>query len=272
MPLRRVTFKGPIFGRKQESELEWREKSHAGEIPLATVNMEIFGEIEPLAVADNSSLCDLQSNQSCIYEYMWNIGLTGTELNWLEKCDADDTLLVQVIVQGGKSRFISREIFATLEYLPPSQNIIESPNILKKIFSGVGNVAKDTGFKTVGSLSAFVSDLIPAQNEQGSKWYLNKFDYPTGSSENQCAYGVEWHISKKIIYEVGSRLVGRIGILFIDAPICDENSATFDDKMYLFGKFGLKLANEKGDWFGFGMLPKKDSNVLRLSISPKGIS
>lgn len=269
MSLQRVTYKGEVFGRKNESENEWLVKNHTGEKPLASVNMEIFGEVEPVAISDNSLLCDLSSRKSFIYEYIWNIGLTGIDIDWLEKCDADDTLLIQIIVQSGNSRFTSQEIFATLEYLPPTRNVAGFPNILKKVIGGAGSVAKDIGFKTIGSLTTFVSDIIPSQDEHGAKWYLHKFDYPLDSQDNQQAYGVEWHISKKLIYEVGSRLVGRIGILFADAPIQGKIHNPSENTIVLFGKFGLKLADEKGRWYCFGMLPKKDSDLLRLSICPK---
>ena len=58
--------------------------------------------------------------------------------------------------------------------------------------------------------------------------------------------------------------------MFIDAPpFHAETTPGSDDKIYLFGKFGLRLAEEGRNWFGFGMFPKQDADLLRLTISPK---
>jgi len=270
MALQRVFYKGDIFPRYTESDEEWNNKRHEGETPLVTATMEVLGDQSPYAISQNSDLEKLPSDHSCVYEYNWNLGLTGQiGMDWLERLDSDDALIVQLILDNEGSGFSTREIFATLEYFPPTKTLINKPMILKNIFSSGGKLASGIGCNKISSISTFLADVIPSNDQ--SKWYLNKFDYPFTEFVDQQAYGIEWHISTSLIKEVGARLVGRVGIIFLNAPLYEEGKELTprSNNISLFARFGLKLKKDGGDkWYDFSMLPAVGSSALKMVVTP----
>jgi hypothetical protein len=273
MTLGRVTFKGDVFIRKTEDDKTWETKSHKGETPLASGCFEITGEKNPEAIRDMSVISDLTIQKSFVYHYSWTLGINGRDLDWLNKLDEEEALLVQIIIQCGQSRFVSREIFATLEYLPPTKNLIESPNFLewgKKILTNTGDIAKNAGFKIGGSIVSSIANIIPPDKKDDvSRWYLKKFAFPVDSGENKHIYGTEWFISRKLILEIGSRFIGRLGVVFLDAPIQEKEDNPADNCIYLRGRFGLKHKAKHNAWYDYSMLPAWDSEELKLKITPK---
>lgn len=251
--------------RRLESDDEWNRKCHNCEESLAIGTMEIIGEETPYTLNNAIDISDISSNHSHVYEYSWNIGLTGEiGFDWLEYLDPEDTLLVQFIIDNEGSRFIAREVFATLEYLPPTKNIMDTPKILKRIFTFGSEVAKNVKKDSLGALSSLISDIIPSTDDY--KWYLNRFDYPFNSSNNNQAFGIEWHISRRLIEQIGARLVGRLGVIFIDAPIQNDIEPE-QTSMSISGKFGLKLKSDSKHWYGFSMVPLS-MHELSLKINP----
>ncbi len=260
MPFKRVCFIGDIPERQKEK------------VPLATVSMEVVGEVEPLAISDSSTGKPLGDNAGLAYEYSWNLGLTGRKgYDWLENLDKDDSVLVQLIFQTYYTPFTFRELFATLEYLPPTKTLKEQPNIValsKKAILGIGEVGKSAGFGLLGSLSAAIADIIPSHDDQGSKWYLNKFHFSLDSGEP--VYGIEWHISRRLIQEVGNRLVGRYGLMFLNSPVQSSPTHAIEDTVFLRGRFGLKHCADKYEgWYDFNMFPALESEALKLALKPK---
>jgi len=232
--------------------------------------MEIFGETRPLALDQYPPREDGKSVPTYLHEYAWNVGLTGYELQWIEKLQEDDAVLVQIMVLPGRSSFISREIFATLEYLPPTRNIPHAAGVLgwtKAVASGLGKVADGLNVPVVGAVGSLISDLVPAERSE-TKWFLNKFALPGGCEEGSC-YGIEWHISSGLIHELGSRLVGRLGLIFIDAPLQDEKPEAAENSLVLRGRFGLRLARTAASWFNFSLVPGSESRALSLRLRPQ---
>lgn len=89
----------------------------------------------------------------------------------------------------------------------------------KKILLNSGDLAESAGSHFAGALTTTIGNIIPSDNDGFSKWFLHKFDVPSESNQNEHAYGVEWHISRALIQEVGSRLVGRLGVVFFRCSI-----------------------------------------------------
>ncbi|MEA2692642.1 MAG: hypothetical protein QOJ16_2029 [Acidobacteriota bacterium] len=269
MSFKRVHFEGDIFPRHTETDEEWQRSPGRGQKAIAHGSMEIFGETRPLALAQDPPE-EGKPASTYLHEYAWNVGLTGYELEWIEKLQEDDAVLVQVMVLPGRSPFISREIFATLEYLPPTRNIPYAPGLLhwtKALASGIGKVADGLNVPVVGMVGSLVSDLVPPERAE-TKWFLNKFALPGGGEDASC-YGIEWHISRGLIHEIGSRLVGRLGLAFINAPWQDEKPEAAEDSLVLRGRFGLRLARTPANWFDFSLVPGSGSEALSLRLKPQ---
>ena len=271
MPFKRAYFEGDIFARHAESDEEWDRSSGRGQ-KLAHGSMEIFGETRPLALEQFPQEEEGKPAPTYLHEYAWNVGITGNELEWIEKLQEDDAVLVQIMVLPGRSPFVSREIFATLEYLPPTRNLPHAPGFLgyaKAVASGLGKVADSLNVPVVGAVGSMVSDLVPPERAE-TKWFLNKFALPGGREEGSC-YGIEWHLSRGLIREVGARLVGRLGLVFIDAPLQDESTGVAEDSLVLRGKFGLRLARTSSSWFNFSLIPGSEPKALSLRVRPQRV-
>ncbi|MDD5351361.1 MAG: hypothetical protein PHQ12_14210, partial [Chthoniobacteraceae bacterium] len=285
MPFERVAFREDLFARKGENDAEWLIKSHEGEKPIATCCMELTGESSPVAVCDAAELGKLSLQHPLVYQYSWNIGLTGRMgLNWLDLLDEDEALLVQLILYGGQSRFVSREVFATLEYLPPTRNLKETPSFLEwgkillthsaSLSGNVGallqpnNPPAGIGLQCAGAIAATIGNMIPSDDQGYSKWFLYKFDIPLDTNAGGYVYGVEWHISRAVIKEVGTRLSGKLGVVFLDAPFQTENAANESLPIHIQGKLGLQPKPEHGKWWGFSLVPLRD-NGPKLKVSPR---
>jgi hypothetical protein len=270
MSLQRVRFEGDIFPRHKETDEEWQKSPGKGASPIAHGSMEIFGETRPLALDRYVLGEESQPLSRYLYEYAWNVGLTGKELEWIEKLQEDDAVLVQIMVLPGRSPFVSREIFATLEYLPPTRNIPHAPGFshwAKTLAGGIGKVADGLNVPVLGAVGSVVSDLVPPENPE-TKWFLNKFALP-GICEDGSCYGIEWHISRGLLHEIGSRLVGRLGLVFIDAPLQDGKPESAESDLILLGRFGLRLARTSADWFDFSLVPGARSEALKLRLQPE---
>jgi hypothetical protein len=278
MSFERVSYKGDIFARKGENDTEWVQKSHKDELPIATCNIEITGETSPLALCDASKFSKLSLKHPYVYHYTWTVGLTGRiGFDWLYRLDEEDAVLVQLIINGGNSRFVSREVFATLEYLPPTKNLKEEPSFLewcKTVLLHSGELVESTGSHVAGLLATTIGNIIPSDSDGFSKWFLHKFDVASDSNQNEHSYGVEWHISRSLIQEVGSRLVGRLGVVFLDAPFQTENPENNSNNhtVRIQGRVGLKHKPDKGHWWGFSMIPFWDSDSLILKVNPQSYS
>jgi hypothetical protein len=268
MPFKRASFISDI---PERTIVASRKRNPSGkEPPFATVAMEVMGEVEPLALVDPSMLNALDSHATVVHEYSWNLGLTGRTYDWLNRLDEADSLLVQLIFQSYSTPFVFRELFATLEYLPPTRTLRAQPNIMelgKKVISGLGKVAEGVGLGPLGTLSTMVADVIPATDDKGAQWFLNKFHVPLYDGEP--AYGLEWHISRRLIEEVGSRLVGRLGVVFIHSPV--QNTPRKErDTVFLTARIGLRhQPDDYEGWYDFMMFPAWESGELKLAILPK---
>jgi hypothetical protein len=90
---------------------------------------------------------------------------------------------------------------------------------------------------------------------------------------------VEWHISRGLIYEVGSRLVGKFGVMFLDAPLqrrslpaqvgTDAPRHEEDTAVHLRGTFGIRKRHA-GKWQPHSMLPPPGIEDLILKVQPSG--
>jgi hypothetical protein len=273
MSLERVYFGGDIFSRHTETDEDWERIPRKGLKPIAHGSMEIFGETQPLALTRYLSGENSKLEPPHLYEYTWNVGLNGYELEWIENLQDDDAALVQIMVIPGDSPFISMEIFATLEYLPPTRNIPHSPGLLhwaKTISSGVGKAADNVHIPVVGAVGSLFSaaaELVPPERPE-TKWFLNKFALP-GDCEGGSCYGIEWHFSRGLIHEIGSRLVGHLGLVFIDAPLQGRKQKGVEGGLTLQGRFGLKLARTHDQWFDFSLVPGSHSQALSLRVQPQ---
>ncbi|UYO64436.1 hypothetical protein LNN31_08435 [Acetobacterium wieringae] len=265
MSIERVFFNDVVYERKNEDDINWKFKSHEDKIPIAQINMELYGETSPKAIVKTS---DLTENQ--LYEYNWSVGMTGLcGFDWLKMLDSEDALLVQIIVNSGGTRFATNEVFASLEYMPPTKNLVNTPMILKRAFSASSEIAKYANQGILCIASSFVADIIPCNDN--SKWYLNKFDYPLIRKKNpyEYTYGIEWHISRNLIEEVGARLVGRLGVIFIDAPYQNSNNQTCENSLTISCKVGLKLKTKAvKTWYDFSMIPSDGLEKTTLYIKP----
>jgi hypothetical protein len=239
--------------------------------------MEITGETSPLALRTAAEFGALTPDKPHVNLYTWSLGLNGKTMDWLDRLEEEDAVLVQLIVENRRSRYTSREIFATLEYLPPTRTLVEEPSFLewcKRAFAAGSHLAESTGVpgaKVVGALTTTIANIIPSRTEKGSRWFLQKFDFPVESSVNEHTYGVEWHISRAAIREVGSRLVGRLGVVFLDAPIqgTKPSHSEKDSVVTIRGRFGLKQKPDRKSWYDFSMLPPWNSNDLVLKVNPQ---
>jgi len=271
MALKRVRFEGDVFPRREETDAEWLDLVHRGEDPIARGVMEIFGEVQPLAVSGYSEHGNSLLDSLVVHEYVWNVGLQGSTMDWVERLDDDDAVLVQIMIQTGRSPYTAREVFATLEYLPPTRNIPQSPSFLqwtKNVIGGAGKVAEGAGLSVYGALGSAIADIIPPDDPE-TRWFLNRFTLLSGDRPENACYAVEWHLSRKLIHQTGSRFVGRLGIAFFEAPLQGEEGRSAGDDLLLVGRFGLKLAKSAGRWYDFSLLPRSDLASLALRVAPR---
>jgi len=187
--------------------------------------LEIAGEVfpkpsKPNELKWNNDKTKFDRGDLYIYEYLWTLSLVGPlkDLNGFKKLTRRDAILVQVIFHTMGTGYSIRALTATLK--PPfkiKRSLIDRAKEIWSMTKGVGEVAsKIPGApKAIGSLISAIGELAedstPTYHDT-YPWYTKTFTAPGGG------VGVEWRIDRKIIENIGNRIIGGIGLLYLCDP------------------------------------------------------
>lgn len=186
--------------------------------------LEIAGEVFPKPSKSNelkwnNDKTKFDRADLYIYEYLWTLSLVGPlkDLNWFKKLTRRDAILVQVIFHTIGTGYSIRALTATLK--PPfkiKRSLIDRVKEIWSITKGIGGVvSKIPGApKEIGSLISAIGELGEDSTPTYSAypWYTKTFTAPGGG------IGVEWRIDRKIIENIGNRIIGGIGLLYLCDP------------------------------------------------------
>ena len=192
--------------------------------------LKIMGEIEPQLsnlpiITDEKKLSNWY-----VYEYMWELSLTcsldeKTErpIPWVDKLsEKDDAILVQVFFHTNNTKYSIRALTGTLK----------PPFMIKKGFKDIlcdkwlkitgtatkliGEAIKIPGTKAIctaiDAISELEKDSIPTSHAY--KWYSKMI---ATREDGVMLNGVEWGIKRDAFKNLGNRLMGGIGLIFIES-------------------------------------------------------
>lgn len=165
-----------------------------------------------------------------IYEYIWELSLTGpidkeTErpIPWVNKISKkDDAILVQVFFHINNTKYSIRALTGTLK--PPFMIKKKFPDILWdrwwKITGTatklIGETIKIPGTKeictAIDAISELEKDSVPTSHAY--KWYSKMI---ATREDGVMLNGVEWGIKREAFKNLGNRLMGGIGLIFIES-------------------------------------------------------
>lgn len=187
-----------------------------------------------------------QGAEPPVYEYSWAVGVTGYQPEWSERLDEKDAVVVQLIFRVGASRYSVQEIAATLKQVPPyqpdpkttAQGIQDWLELLRPLVDTTGKVVQLSGFGLPGKIISAVSEMkfnsVPVDK---FPWFVKTFSTGTDA-------GIEWHIPRSLIFSTGNRLVGSLGVSFLDCEVPDaepDSEASIELRAFLRSKDGDEL-------------------------------
>jgi hypothetical protein len=162
-----------------------------------------------------------------LYEYFWSAGMSGFDPKWYEKLDSDDPIVVQLIFHTKGSRYSTQEVAANLKQVAPFQKTAEKKILdwfeqIQPVAETAGKVMEIVGAtvpsKIVSAIAQMKLNMVPVEE---FPWWVKTF------CKGEDA-GIEWHVPCQIIHRLGNRLVGSLGIYFIE---CDASNPTLKDEI-----------------------------------------
>lgn len=209
--------------------------------------LEIYGETEPeVSSADGEP----PAQGAGLYEYRWSLGYLpslsadlphGRVLRRGEHAggNQDRDQLAESAARvclffSADCDWRMSEILATVKHLAPVQDERTWGEELAKDFAAIqpvigvaGQVAADaTGMPELGSVAQAVSRLkfTSVPPTQGAEWFVCKVDLVRG---NHLFYGIEWHLSRNLLNQLGRRVTG--GLLVSFAKVNSEGAGQAPD-------------------------------------------
>ena len=250
--------------------------------------LKIMGEVEPQlsnlpTITDEKRLSNWH-----VYEYIWELSLTcsideKTErpIPWLNKLsEKDDAILVQVFFHTNETKYSIRALTGTLK----------PPFMIKKGFKDIlcdrwwkitgtatkliGETMKMPGTKAISTaidaISELEKDSVPTSHAY--KWYSKMI---ATKEDGVMLNGVEWGIKKEAFKKLGNRLMGGIGLIFIES---DSNEKMNCIEVEIRARISVKkshsqIKNKKSSYdIWMPCNPNKDccnNNRLILKVCPK---
>jgi hypothetical protein len=228
--------------------------------------LEVYGETEPaVSSADGTPPAD----GAGLYEYRWSLG-------YLPSLSADHSY-GRLRRRGGRaggnqhqdqlsdsaarvSLFFSAdcdwrvsEILATVKHLAPVQDERTWREELAKDFTAIqpvigvaGQVAADAaGIPQLGSVAQAVSRLkfTSVPPTQSAEWFVCKVDLVRG---DYLFYGIEWHLSRNLLNQLGSRVTGGLLVSFTKVN-SEGTSQAADPSQGLLAKSFLRCIQHGGE-------------------------
>jgi hypothetical protein len=178
---------------------------------------ELLGRTDPQSSNDACFGCQKDKKDDSapiIYENFWSVGICGSEPNWYEKLDGNDSIVVQLILHTGNSAYSIQPVTATLKQLPPFKKtlgaeIVDWFKMISPILDNAGKILDIANVPVAGKVLSTVSEMqLNNIRVSDFPWYIKTF-----STCNEA--GIEWHIPHDLVQLTGNLLVGSIGVYFI---------------------------------------------------------
>ena len=240
---------------------------------LKSCYIELLGEKHPKVV--RGVIPDEEEKEPAtmpIHEYSWNVGITGNKLNWYDYLDANDALVVQLIFHVSHSRHTIHEVAANLMQVPPYQKttteaILDWMDLMKPLAETAGKALEAAGAGAPGKVISAVAGMkLNAVPVTKFRWYVKTF---TMGEEA----GIEWHIPKALLEFTGNRIVGSLGVTFLDCGAPPQASEKPDElpleiRAFLRLRDGLTLEYTAPNFADSEIFLNEVNNPTRLLLEP----
>ncbi len=229
---------------------KYLNKPHLGNIKEAY--LELIGEINPqasslqeLKVVGETGSYNWSAPNVHVYEYLWTISLTSpqgenkkkekevttliekwicnlkkrftSKRDWTHNLKRKDAVLIQVFFHTYGNSYLVRVLTTTLK--PPfviKKTIMDRVREVLKETSSIRKVAKASVPEKFGTLLDAVGileqDSVP--NYQAYPWYSKNITAPE-EGQKRGLEGVEFLLDRKVFRNIGNRVMGSLGIMFI---------------------------------------------------------
>lgn len=225
--------KGILRGKVDAGELKekWDKANDAGKKVLAAntkvlrLHFSLMGETSPQLSPLAADFA--MGGKTTLYRYDWMVGASPfypyyNEWNWFETIGDKRAMIIQLLIDTGKSGCGTSESNAFLLGLLPSRDttsVVEPmlPKLggsLKKASAIISPFSVTAG--TILKFGSVISSLV-VSDEKDKKPYKNWFLYRFLDHVRKCS-AVEWNVSRNVLHQYGPVLRGSILLAFHGTP------------------------------------------------------
>ncbi len=276
----------PALEASKMASVDCLNKEYLGK--LRNGYLKILGETEPRLSTLPVLTAEKNLSTFFVHEYIWELGFTGyidpkTERprDWSNRLiKKDDAIIVQAIFYTNNSNYLARTLTATLK--PP---IMIKKSVLDSICDGwmkmtgtstkfIGEATNIPGFREMGLRMEQVKEM-----EKGSvplshayPWHSRMITIPDGDGKPLNA--VEWRIKRKAFRNLGNRLIGGMGLIFIKSSYSKEKKDHINIEMRArisFKKTRFSRRNNYDIWLPSNPNINGKKEKLLIKINPKPI-
>ncbi|MBN2250953.1 MAG: hypothetical protein JW724_02610 [Candidatus Altiarchaeota archaeon] len=252
-----------------------------GQLEIKCGYLKLMGEINPKVSNLPTIERGIENYDHYIYEYLWTLCLTGDIERpsgkfekWTDKLAKKDAILVQVFFHTEDTKYSVRAITGTIK--PPfmiKKNIKDFLGDKWMKFTGTtiqsfGDyvklpLAKQIGSEITNAMAQFDKDSAPSSYSY--PWYSKVIaTYEREEEKLKQLDGVEWCIDRRAFINLGNRLEGAMGLIFV------ESSDKGKEGLNLEVRAKISFNDDYEIWMPFNpnLQNPKTENRLHLTIKP----